>query len=146
MSGGPFAEDFTPGERFRHARGRTVGRFDGATMAQLVMNTSDGHFDDAGMADTEWGASLVFGGLTLAMVVGLTMQDTGEHAIAELGLDEVGFRAPVRHGDSLRAYTEVLAVEPDGAVAFRHWGLNQHGDVVVECVRRVLLPTREAAR
>ena len=57
------------------------------------------------------------------------------------------FTAPVFHGDTLYAYTEVLAVEdadcPDaGAVRFKHTGVNQGGAVVFECERTVLIKRR----
>lgn len=51
------------------------------------------------------------------------------------------FKAPVFHGDTLYAYTEVLAKEDAerddaGIVRFKHWGLNQDGAVVFEGERR----------
>jgi acyl dehydratase len=144
---GTWFEDYVVGDLVRHARGRTVTPFDGAFLAQLVVNTSDGHFNDHVMAATPIGESVVFGGLTLAFVVGLTMQDTAEHAVAELGLDRVRLRAPVVHGDTLYAYTEVLATEPEpgggGVVRFRHWGRNQRDETVLTCERRVRVRGRD---
>jgi itaconyl-CoA hydratase len=136
-----YLEDFIPGERFRHSRGKTISTFDGAGLALLVMNSSDGHFNDHVMRDTEVGESVVFGGITLAVVVGLTMQDTAEHGLAEVGLDRVRLRAPVVHGDTLYAATEVTAVDGD-VVTFNHWGFNQHGTVVIELERRVRIASR----
>ena len=131
---GTFFEDYVVGDLVRHARGKTVTPFDGAFLTQLVLNTSDGHFNDHVMASTPVGTSVVFGGLTLAIVVGLAMQDTGENATAELGLDDVRLRAPVVHGDTLYAYTEVLEAVPDraggGMLRFRHWGRNQRDETV----------------
>jgi acyl dehydratase len=81
------------------------------------------------------------------MTVGLASQDTAEQALAEVGLDDVRFTTPVHHGDTIYAYTEVLGredAETDdaGVVHFKHWGANQHGDVVCELERRVLLKRR----
>jgi itaconyl-CoA hydratase len=75
------------------------------------------------------------------------MQDTGENALAELGLDEIRFVAPVFHGDTLYASTEVVskgdAARPDaGEVVFRHEGRNQKDDVVFRGLRRVLVKRR----
>jgi itaconyl-CoA hydratase len=90
---------------------------------------------------------LVFGLVTGSIVIGLATQDTAEQAVAEIGLDAVRFRAPVHHGDTLYAYTEVLATEdgerPDaGVVRFRHWGANQEGTIVFEAERTVLVRRR----
>jgi itaconyl-CoA hydratase len=135
-----FYEDYVVGDLVRHSRGKTLTPFDGAGLAQLVMNTSDGHFNDHVMRDTEIGRSVVFGALTLAIVVGLAMQDTGENAIAELGLDRVLFRVPVVHGDTLYAYS-LVAAKDDGVVTFDHWGVNQRDQVVVALRRRVRIAT-----
>jgi itaconyl-CoA hydratase len=147
---GTFYEDYIVGDLVRHSRGKTVTAFDAAALAQLVMNTSDGHFNDDAMRDTEWGSSLVFGGLTLAIKVGLAMQDTVENVIAELALDDVRLRAPVLHGDTLYAYSEVVTKSRSqgtysGEVTFRHWGVNQRGETIVECERRVRVRDRDAA-
>lgn len=147
---GTFFEDYVVGDLVRHSRGKTVTPFDGAGLAQLVMNTSDGHFNDDAMRGTEWGRSVVFGGVTLAITVGLAMQDTGENATAELALDDVRFRAPVLHGDTLYAYSRVVAkgARQDagaGEVTFHHWGVNQRGEIVVECERTALVRARDAA-
>jgi acyl dehydratase len=81
-------------------------------------------------------------------VIGLTSQDTAENALAELGLDKLRFVSPVHHGDTLYAYTEVLAVEdsPDrddaGVVTFRHHGVTHDGRVVFEGERTVLVKRR----
>jgi acyl dehydratase len=46
--------------------------------------------------------------LVLAMVIGLATQDTSENAIKELGLNNLRFKNPVFHGDTVYAYTGVL--------------------------------------
>lgn len=125
------------GELVRHGRGKTVTPFDGAGLAQLVLNSSDGHFNDDVMRDTEVRQSVVFGGLTLAFVVGLATLDAGR-PVEELALEDVRFRAPVVHGDTLYAYTQAVAEDGD-VVTLRHWGVNQRAEVVVELRRRVRL-------
>jgi len=139
-----YFEHFTVGDRFRHARGKTVTEMDGVFITNLVMNTAQGHFNEHLMADREFGRRIVFGGVTAAMVIGLAAQDTGENALAELGMTEVRFRRPVFHGDTLRAISEVIEVEnaerPDaGVVTFAHTGHNQRDEVVFTGKRRVLL-------
>ena len=127
---GTFYEDYAVGDAFRHARGKTVTMLEVAGLALLAMNTSDGHFNDHAMAGTDAGRSVAFGCITLALVAGLAMQDTGEHATAELTLEDVRFQAPVVPGDTLYAMSRVIA-KHDGVVTFEHRGVNQLDDVVL---------------
>lgn len=142
-----YFEDFQPGAVYEHARGKTVTEMDNVLITNLVLNTAQGHFNEDRMQRSPFGRRLVFGGVTASLVIGLAMQDTGENALAELGLDKIRFRAPVFHGDTVYAYSEVLekhdADRPDaGIVRFRHWGVNQDGRVVFEGERCVLLKRR----
>jgi len=142
-----YFEDFVAGQRMRHARGATVGEVENQLMTKPVMNTADAHFNEQRMAATPFGHRLVFGLITGSMVIGLATQDTAENALAELGLDGLVFRAPVFHGDTLSAYTEVLETreadrEDAGVVRFKHWGLKQDDTVVFEGEREVLVKRR----
>jgi acyl dehydratase len=142
-------EDFTTGRRMRHARAATIGEVEGAYLAKLVMNTAQAHFNEQMLAGSELGdGRLVFGLATAAMVYGLVSQDTAEHAAAELGWDKLRFRAPVHHGDTIEAFTEVLAVADDpgrpdaGIVRFKHWGRRHDAVVVFEGERTTLIHRR----
>ena len=90
---------------------------------------------------------MVFGLVTGSIVMGLATQDVAENALAEIGLDKLRFTAPVFHGDTLYAYTEVLSTGDSkqndaGVVRFKHWGTNQDGKVVFEGERTVLIKRR----
>ena len=142
-----YFEDFTAGDSFQHARGKTVTEMDGVLITNLVMNTAQGHFNEDQMSRGPMGQRIVFGGVTASMVIGLAMQDTGEQSLAELGLTGIRFRVPVHHGDTLYAFTEVLETrdsdQPDaGIVRFSHRGVNQEGQVVFEGERTVLIKRR----
>lgn len=142
-----YFEDFRVGDVFRHARGKTVTEMDNVLITNLVMNTAQGHFNEDQMARGPLGRRIVFGGVTAAMVLGLAMQDTGEHAVREIGLDGIRFRVPVFHGDTLYAFSEVLETRDGdapgaGLVRFRHTGSNQDGKVVFEGERTVLIERR----
>jgi acyl dehydratase len=138
-------EDFTIGMRLRHARSSTIGEAEGSFLAKQVMNTAQAHWNDHQHDTPELGPGrLVFGLATAATVLGLAFQDTIEHAVAEVAYDGFRFRAPVHHGDTLTAFSEVLAVEPStrpdaGLVTFKHWGVRQDGVVVFEGVRTALV-------
>jgi itaconyl-CoA hydratase len=136
-----FYEDFTVGDLIEHPRGKTVTEVDNVTITNLVMNTAQAHFNVDSRRDAAFSGILVFGGVTIAMVIGLATEDTAENAIAELGMDGIRLRGPVTHGDSLYAFSEVLS-KKDGVVTFRHWGVNQRDEIVFEGRRRVLLRRR----
>jgi len=142
-----YFEDFNVGEGIRHARGTTVGELENQLLTKLVMNTAPAHFNEHAMKDTPWGRRLVFGLVTGSIVMGLATQDIAENAIAELRLDKLRFTAPVFHGDTLYAYSEVLSKaeverKDAGEITFRHWGVNQEGKVVFEGERTILIKRR----
>jgi len=144
-----YFERFQPGQVIRHARGKTMCEHDNVGITLQVLNTAEGHFNEDmmqknAMGREGWNSRLQFGGVTIAMIVGMAMQDTGENALQELKLDKIRLKAPVFHGDTLYAYTEVLATEAAdredaGIVTFKHFGVNQHDRVVFEGERTVLL-------
>ena len=147
LTGSTYFEDFTPGRRMRHARGTTIDEVENQLLTKLVLNTADAHYNEQKMQGTPFGHRLVFGLVTGSIVIGLATQDTAENALAELGLDRLMFRAPVFHGDTLTAYSEVLEArdsdrEDAGIVRFKHWGLKQDGTVVFEGEREVLVKRR----
>ena len=149
---GTWFEDFPPGRRLAHARGATVGEVENGFISKQVMNTAQAHWNEdylTGAPGSPFGAGrVVFGLVTASVVIGLASQDTGENALAEVGLDKLRFLAPVHHGDSLYAYSEVLSAEPAadredaGVVRFKHWGVAHDRRVVFEGERTVLIKRR----
>jgi itaconyl-CoA hydratase len=142
-----YYEDFEPGDILRHHRGKTLTEMDQVLITNLVMNTAAGHFDEELMKDHMFGQRVAFGGVTIALVIGLAAQDTAENALAELSLDKIRLTHPVFHGDTLYAYTRVLGKEAGerddaGIVEFHHWGVNQDDAIVFEGDRRVLIKRR----
>ena len=149
-----YFEDFEPGQVMRHARGKTMCEQDNVGITLQVLNTAEGHFNEhlmqkSSMGRDGWNSRIQFGGVTISMIVGLAMQDTGENALAELALDKIRLKAPVFHGDTLYAYSEVLEKresdrEDAGIVTFRHYGVNQKDQVVFEGERTVLIRKKPA--
>ncbi len=144
-----YFEDFAVGQRMHHARSATIDEVENNYISKQVMNTAQSHWNEELLTGSQLGdGRLVFGLITGSMTVGLASQDTSENALQELGLDGVRFKKPVHHGDTITAYTEVLettdAADRDdaGIVRFKHWGLNQHGDVVCVLERQVLIKRR----
>lgn len=137
-------ETFEVGMRFRHARGKTITELENVLITNLVMNTADAHFNEARMADHPLGTSIVFGGITASLVVGLASQDTADCLIEDRGISNLRLMVPVVHGDTIRAATEVMAVEPiddeSGLITLHHWGYNQRDEVVAELDRVIRVP------
>lgn len=142
-----YFEDFQPGMVMEHWRGKTVGEVENVQITNLVMNTAQAHFNEDLMSRDPRKHRIVYGGVTASIVIGLASQDTAENALAELGMDKIRFQAPVFHGDTLYAFTEVLEVKDGdradaGEVRLKHWGINQKREPVFEGERRVLIKRR----
>ncbi len=139
---GNYFEDFFSGQTIRHARGKTMCENDNVGITLQVLNTAEAHFNEDPARNT-FGKRLQFGGVTIAMIIGMSTQDTAENAIRELSMDKIRLKTSVFHGDTLYAFSEVLETNAyddiSGIVKFRHWGVNQKNQVVFEGERRVLI-------
>ena len=139
-----YFEAFEVGQVIRHARGKTIEGLENVLITNLVMNTAQAHFNEDSMKNSPYGGRLSYGGVNFSVVMGLAMQDTGENALAELGMDNIRLLSPVVHGDTLYAYSEVLKLEEAdredaGVVTFRHYGVNQDDKLVFQGDRRMLI-------
>lgn len=145
---GRLYDDFEPGQEFRHWPGRTITETDNAWFTLLTMNTHPLHFDKEYAAGTRFGRPLVNSCLTLSFVVGMSVTDMSQGAIANLGFDEVRLPAPVYNGDTLYATSTVLdkrvsrSDPTTGIVRFKTVGTNQEGVEVISLVRAMLVPLR----
>ncbi len=147
---GRFLEDFAVGDLFRSRLGRTVTETDNSWFTLLTMNTNQMHFNRTFAERTEFGQPLVVSSLTLAIVLGLSVADTSENAVANLGWDEIKLPRPVYAGDTLWAESEVLGVRESrsrpscGIVKIRTRGVNQRGEVVIAFTRSFMIFKRTA--
>jgi itaconyl-CoA hydratase len=114
------------------------------------MNTNQIHFNVAYAEQGKFGRPLVNSCLTLALVTGLSVAETSEHAVANLSWSDVRLPSPVFVGDTLWSETEVLAVRPSrsnpdvGIVTVRSRGINQRGETVIEFIRSFMAECRSA--
>jgi acyl dehydratase len=148
---GRYFEDFAVGDEFYSRLGRTISEADNTWFSLLTMNTNQMHFNREHAAQTEFKAPLVVSSLTLAIVLGLSVADTSENAVANLGWDQIRLLTPVFAGDTLWAESEVLSTRESrsragyGIIAVRTRGVNQRGEVTLEFRRSFMIPTRSRA-
>ena len=148
---GRFYEDFQVGDVYRCRFGRTVTETDNQLFTHLTMNTNPLHFDAVYTSKTRWGKILVNSTFTLALIVGMSVPDVSENAVANLGWDDVRLPNPVFIGDTLYCETEVLAKRESkshpnaGIVTIRSRGVNQDGKVVIDFERNIMIYRRDHA-
>ena len=140
------------GAIIRHDATRTVTETDNVLFNALTMNPQPLHLDEHYASGTIFGTRIVNSVFTLGLVVGISVGDTTlGTTLGNLGFSEVAFPAPVRHGDTLRVETEVVAKRPSrsrpgtGIVTLAHRGFNQDDDLVCRVQRAALMRMRSAA-
>lgn len=147
---GRFFEDIDVGDVYRSRIGRTIEQADNTWFTLLTCNTNQVHFNAEFASKTIFEKPLVNSCLTLSIVVGLTVADTSENAMANLSWDKIKLPNPVYAGDTIWAETEVLETRASrsrpnvGVVSVRSRGINQHGAVVVEFLRSFMMYRRTA--
>ena len=147
---GRYFEDFEVGDVYQHRLGRTISEADNSWFTLLTMNTNQMHFNAQYAEASTFGRLLVNSGLTLAMVLGMSVADVSENAIANLGWDDIRLAHPVFVGDTLWAESLVVAKRESrsrpyaGIVSVKTRGLNQHGDVCLTYRRSVMVYKRDA--
>jgi itaconyl-CoA hydratase len=146
---GRYFDDYTVGELIEHWPGRTIREADDTWFTLLTMNTNPIHFDDHFASQSQHGKCLVNGTLVFAIVVGMSVRDISQTAIANLEYEFVRHLGPTFHGDTLYASSEVLEKTESskgdrGVVYVETRGRNQRDEVIMTLRRRVLIPRRPA--
>jgi len=145
---GRYYEDFVVGDTYEHRPGRTISETDNTWFTLLTMNTHPLHFDVEYGKASEFGRCLVASPLTLAILVGMSVTDVSQKAIANLGWKDIRMTAPVFPGDTLYAESEVLDKRESnsrptaGVVTVRTTGKNQDGKVICTFERSILVAKR----
>lgn len=146
---GRFFEDFEVGERYYHHWGRTLTQSDNILFTTLTMNYNPIYFNE------EWAKKMGYKGIVINhllvfnTVLGMSVEDLSEQALALLGYTDIKFKKPVYPGDTIFAFSEVIEKRESqsrpeaGIVTFKTVGINQNGEVVIEYKRSVLVKKRE---
>ena len=145
--GGRYLEDFKVGEVIKHRLTRTVTQMDNMLFSNMTLNPQPLHIDaDFCAKETEWGKPLMNSLFTLGLMIGISVNDTTVGTtIANLGMSDVTFPAPLFEGDTIHCTTEVMAVRdsksrPDaGLVDFLHSAYNQNNQLVARCRRQAFM-------
>ena len=149
---GRFFEDFVVGDVYQHPLGRTISEADATWITQLTGNTNQNHFN-AHFAESNPitnGQIIVNSGLTVALVLGLSVIDMSQNAVANLGWTDIKLTHPVYIGDTIYAESICLAARESssrpemGVITMFTRGVNQHGDVIVSWERTVMVPKRSS--
>ena len=148
---GLWFEDFEIGKLYAHPITRTVTESDNILFSALTHNAQPLHIDRHFAANTEWGQPLMNSFFTLGLMVGISVNDlTLGTTIANLGMTEVKFPAPLFQGDTIHVTTEVKTKResrsrPDaGIVEFDHRAYNQNDVLVAQCIRQAFMRKRPA--
>ncbi|WP_141014080.1 MaoC family dehydratase [Nocardioides sambongensis] len=147
---GNFFEDFTIGQVIEHATPRTVTEGDRALYGALYPTRfalpSSAAFAASVGLDRHPVEELV--GFHIAF--GKTVPDISLNAVANLGYAELRFRRPVLPGDTLSTRSEVIGLKQNsngrsGVVYVRSTATDQHGEVVIDWCRWVMVHKRDHA-
>jgi len=142
---GRYFEDFEVGHIYEHRPGRTITDTDNVHFTLLTMNTHPLHFDYEFAKKTEFEKPLICSPLTVALMVGMSVSDTSQKAVANLGWDKIRLTHPLFPGDTLYAESEVLekresSSRPEqGIVTIKTIGKNQNDKIVCTFERTMLI-------
>jgi acyl dehydratase len=142
---GRYYEEFQVGDIYEHRPGRTITQNENIWFTLLTMNTHPMHFDEEYAKASEFGKCIVCSPFTVALMVGMSVSDVSQKAIANLGWGDIKLTHPLYAGDTLYAESEVLAKRESksrpgaGVVSVKTIGTNQDGVVVCTFERTMLI-------
>jgi acyl dehydratase len=145
---GRYLEDFEQGAVYKHWPAKTITEAEDHLFCLLTMNHHPLHVNDVYAAQSQQGRNVVVGTYVYSLMLGMSVADVSGKAIANLATEELSHPAPVFHGDTLFAESEVLEVKPSeskpdrGVVRVHTRAYNQEGTLVAEFKRAVLVPRR----
>lgn len=145
---GRYLEEFEVGAVYKHWPAKTVTEGDDHLFCLITMNHHPLHINDVYAGQSQQGRNVVVGPYVYSLALGMSVSDISGKAIANLSTAELSHPAPVFHGDTLYAETEVLEKresksKPDrGTVNVHTRVFNQDGTLVAEFKRLVLVPRK----
>ena len=144
---GRYLEEFVPGNVFAHPRGFTFLPSQMEAFARTYLQCNPLYLNAEyarahGFADLVASPQMVFN-----VVLSLGVQNDSEKAMANLGYYDAQFLQPVYPTDTIRAFTKVMDRKDRGAgkpgiATIRTLGVNQHGAVVLQYERKIMVAGR----
>jgi acyl dehydratase len=145
---GRYLEEFEEGAVYKHWPAKTVTEAEDHLFCLLTMNHHPLHINDVYASESQQGRNVVVGPLVYSLALGMSVGDVSGKAIANLATEDLKHPAPVFHGDTLFAESEVLDVKASrsksdrGVVRVHTRVYKQDGSLVAEFKRSVLVPRR----
>ena len=145
---GRYYEDFGVGDIYEHRPNRTISEADNTWFTLLTMNTHPMHFDSEYAKESEFGKCIICSPLTVAIMVGMSVTDVSQKAIANMGWTNIKMTHPLYAGDTLSSESEVLSKRESksrpnaGLVSVKTRGFNQEKQLVCEFERTILVAKR----
>ena len=127
---------------------KTVTEYDNHLFTLMTLNTHPLHFDAEFGKGTEFKQNLVVSTYTLSLLIGMSVSDCSQKAVANLGMTDVKFTLPVFCGDTIYGSSEVLDKRESksrmgqGIVEIKTTGTNQDNKVVCTFLRQILIPAK----
>lgn len=144
---GRFFEDYAVGDVIKHAVPRTIKMGERALYHALYPARHALHSSDMFAQSCGLPFSPLDDLITFHTVFGKTVPDVSLNAVANLGYAQGRWLTPLWPGDTITATSEVIGVKQNsngktGIVWVRTTGQNQHGEVLMEYVRWVMVRRR----
>ena len=142
---GRYFEDFEQGDIYEHRPNRTLTETDNTWFTLLTMNTHPMHFDAEYAKHSEFGKCIICSPLTVAVLVGMSVTDVSQKAIANMGWTDIKMTHPLFAGDTLSGESEVLNKRESksrpnaGLITVKTRGFNQGKILVCEFERTILV-------
>ena len=142
---GRYFEDFEQGDIYEHRPNRTLTETDNTWFTLLTMNTHPMHFDAEYAKHSEFGKCIICSPLTVAVLVGMSVTDVSQKAIANMGWTDIKMTHPLFAGDTLSGESEVLNKRESksrpnaGLITVKTRGFNQDKILVCEFERTILV-------
>ncbi|HBP6729778.1 MaoC family dehydratase [Pseudomonas aeruginosa] len=143
-----FYEDFSVGDVCKHRNARTVTTNDNMMFTLLTQNPAPLHLNHeyaraAGHERMPFNSTF-----TMALVTGQSVADLTPNVMTNLGWTDVKLPAPAYEGDTLYSESEVVSLRTSsrhpqaGIMSLKTIGYNQHGTIVIEFIRTVMIYKR----
>ncbi len=148
---GNFFEDFRVGQVLRHATPRTITEGDASLYTALYGSRFAIHSSDEFARGMGLPRAPVDDLLAFHVVFGKTVPDVSLNAVANLGYANGKFGVPVFPGDTVSTTSTVIGLKQNsngktGVVYVHSVGKNQHGHVVLDYVRWVMVNKKDESK